>query len=132
MKERKKHVKAVHEQPKELSKCNECDKEFKFPSQLRMHAKIHEKTPQPPQPEFFHCEDCDFKSRRKWSLQRHEKRWHEAKKPTMFTTLQLWTLISKRLMSLNHGVQFFKDLKDILGNDIYNIMYHQGWLISIN
>ncbi|XP_063957309.1 zinc finger protein 814-like [Lytechinus pictus] len=56
--------------------CEDCGMAFKRPINLRMHRKVHSD-------KMFSCDECDYKCRRRNTLQNHKKRKHLKQKSVL-------------------------------------------------
>ena len=101
-------------------KCSECDFECQFPSQLKQHQVKHNTTVIRPGPKLHQCSDCPYRTSYTSHFKRHVNRWHSLQKPTMLSTIQIWEIISRRLLSLEHGVEMCRAFQGIIGNGCHN------------
>ena len=111
-KRRDKHVK-MHSK----LKCDQCDYECQYPSQLKKHQQTHNKSPViRPGPKLHQCTQCKYQTVYKSNFKRHHRLRHTPRPPTMLTTLQMWEIISRKLISLSHGVDIFSMIQTMAGN----------------
>ena len=108
-KRRDNHVK-THSKTK--IKCDTCEFECQYPSQLKQHQQKHKERPGP---KLHKCSQCKYQSFRSSNFKRHVRLRHEPRPPTILSTMQMWEIISRRLISLNHGVNMFSELQRMSG-----------------
>ena len=110
------HVEKVHgpSRAKKTHSCPDCQKECRTPKELSTHMEVHTKKVRP---EFFECQHCSHKTRKKSNLERHMKTRHGPRRPVIISSLKYWEIISRKLMSIRTALDLAKQLQDVIGKE---------------
>ena len=119
------HLKTHNPKVKPVYPCTDCEFQCESSSALKRHQAVHHKTKK--ERKLHQCPDCEYKTPWQSNMMRHKRRRHSPRKPVVFSALQMWKMMSRRLMSMKHGKAFFKELRDHLGKEkiTLRMIYHK-------